>query len=82
MEEGAWSLYIFFHNHSYQGGTGKFIYKASILDSKQLLSNMIDHKATQVPYTIRIAFLPDSYVFCSNHSAMLCIIAIASYIAI
>ena len=46
MQEGAWSMYIFFHNHSYQGDTGKFIYKASMLDNKQLLSNMIDYKAT------------------------------------
>ena len=45
MQEGAWSLYIF-HNHNYQGATGRFIYKASILDNKQLLANMIDHKAT------------------------------------
>ena len=29
-----------------QGGTGEFMYKASILDNKLLLSNMIDHKAT------------------------------------
>ena len=77
-----WSLYIFFHNHNYQEGTGKFIYKASILGNKQLLSNMIDHKATQVPYTTRIAFLTDSYIFCSNFPAILYIIAIASYIAI
>ena len=79
MQEGVWLLYIFFHNHSCQGGTGKFIYKASILDSKQLLSNIIDHKARQVPYPTRIA---DSYVFCSNHSAILSINTIASYIAI
>ena len=39
-----------FHNHNYQGGTGKFIYKASILENKQLPSNMIDHEATQVPH--------------------------------
>ena len=29
-----------------QGGTGEFMYKASILGSKQLLSNMIDRKDT------------------------------------
>ena len=49
-QEGEWSLYIFFHNHNCKGGTGKFIYRASILDSKQLLSNMIDYEATQVLY--------------------------------
>ena len=39
MQEGAWSLYIFFQNHNYQEGTGNFIYKALILDSKWLFSN-------------------------------------------
>ena len=63
MQEEAWLLYIFFYNHNYQGGTGKFIYKALILDNKQLLSNMIDYKATQVPYTTRITFFADSYIF-------------------
>ena len=29
------SLYIFFHNHHYQGGTGKSINKALISDNKQ-----------------------------------------------
>ena len=29
-----------------QGGTGEFIYKASILFNKQFLSNMIDHEAS------------------------------------
>ena len=38
---GAWSLYIFLHNHNYQRGAGKFIYKALILDNKQLLLYMI-----------------------------------------
>ena len=75
-------MYIFFHSHIHQGGTGKFIYKASIIDNKQLLSNIIDHKATQVPYMIRNAFLPDSYIFCPNHPTILCIIDITSYIAI
>ena len=42
----------FFHNHNYPGGIGKFIYKAAILDNKQLLSNMIDHETTQAPHTI------------------------------
>ena len=74
------SLYIFFHNHNYQGGTGKFIYKALTLDNKKLPSNMIEHEATQVPHTTRIAFLTDTYIFCSNFTATLCIIAIASYI--
>ena len=82
MQERAKLLYIFFHNHNYQGGSGKFIYKASILDNKQLLSNIIDHKATQVPHTTRNAFLMHGYVFCSKHPTILCIIAIASYIAI
>ena len=62
MQEGAWSLYIFFHNHNYQGDTGKFIYKPLILDNKQLLSDMLDREATQLPHTARIAFLADSYV--------------------
>ena len=31
-----------------QKGTNKFIYTPSILDNEQLLSNMINHKATQV----------------------------------
>ena len=81
MQEGAWSLYIFFHSHNYQGGTGKLIYKTLILDHKRLLSYMVDHKATQVLYTTRIVFLTDNYIFCSNFTAILCIIAIASYIA-
>ena len=82
MQEGAWLLYIFFHNHNYQEGAGKFIYQASILDNKQLLSNMTDCEATQVPYTNKIALVTDSYMFCSNLPAILCVIAIASYIAI
>ena len=76
-------MYIFFHNHNYQGGTvyiGKFIYKALILDNKQLLSNMKDHETTQVPYTTRIAFLAGRYTFCSSFQAILCIIVIASYL--
>ena len=64
MQEGEWLLYTFLHGHNYQGGTGKFIYRALILDNKQLLSNMIDHEATQVPHTTRIVFLADSYIFC------------------
>ena len=39
-------LCIFFYTHNYQGGTGEFIYGASILGNKQLLSNKIDCKAT------------------------------------
>ena len=31
-----------------QEGTGKLIYILSVFDNKQILSNMIDHKATQV----------------------------------
>ena len=46
MQEGVWLLCIFFCNHNYQEGTGKFMYKASILGNKQLPSNMIDYKAT------------------------------------
>ena len=42
MQEGVRSLCTFFHNHNHQGGTGKFIYKVSILDNKQLLSSMTD----------------------------------------
>ena len=29
-----------------QGGTGEFMYKASIIGNKQLLSNIIDREAT------------------------------------
>ena len=76
MQEVTWSLYVFFHNQNYQGGTSKV--NASILDNKQLLSNMLDHKATQVPYTSIIAFNTDSYVFCSSFSAIYSIIATAS----
>ena len=74
--------YILFQNHNYQGGLCKFIYKTSILDNKQLLSNMKDWEVTQVPYTTRIAFLADSYILWLNFPAILCIIAIASYITI
>ena len=42
------------------------IYKALILDNKQLLSNRVDREATQVPYTIRNAFFADSYIFYLN----------------
>ena len=62
--------------------SGKFIYKASILVNKQLLSNMMDCETMQAHYTTRISLLTDSYIFCSNYPAILCIIAIASYIAI
>ena len=68
-------LCIFFCNHNYQEGTGGFIYKALILGNKQLLSNMIDHKTMQVPFTTRIAFLADTYIFYSNYPANLCIVA-------
>ena len=67
---------IFFRNHNYQGGIGKFIYEASILDNKQPLSYLIDHKATQVPHTTSIAFLTDNYVYIllklPNHSLQYC----------
>ena len=56
----TWRGLVAVHNHNYQGGTGKFIYKTSILDNKQLLSNMMDHEATQVPHTTRIVFLADN----------------------
>ena len=72
-----WSLYIFFHIHNYQGGTGKLIYKASVLNNRQFLSNMINFKATQVQHTTRIALLADIYIFCSNFPAILSIITIA-----
>ena len=64
--------------------TGKFIYKALILDNKQLLSTMTECKAIQVLYTTRIALLAGScsHIFCSNFPAILCIIVIASYIPI
>ena len=80
MQERAWSLYIF-PQSQLSGSTGKFIYKALILGFKQLLSNMIDRKATQVPYITRIVFLANNYIFCSNHLAILCVIVIPSYIA-
>ena len=38
----------FIPNYNKQEGTGIFIYTPSMLDNKQLLSNMIDRKATQV----------------------------------
>ena len=82
MQDEVWWLYIFFHNHNYPEGTGEFIYKSSILDNRQLLSSMIDREVTQVPYTNRNVFLTDSYIFCYNHPAIFCFIAIASYIAI
>ena len=57
------------------------IYKASILDNKQLLSNIIVREATQVPYNSRIAFLDRrysyTYIFYPNFPTVLCIIAIA-----
>ena len=53
---------------------------ALVLDNKWLLQNIIDHKATEVPYMARISSLADSYIFCLNFPAILCIIAIASYI--
>ena len=55
MQEGMWSLYIFIHSHNYQGG--KSSYKALMLDIKQVLSNMLNHEATQVPHATTNAFL-------------------------
>ena len=78
MQEGVWLLCIIFYIHNYQRGTGEFIYKASILGNKQLLSNVVDRKATQTSYTTRTAFLADSYIICLNYPAIICIIAIAS----
>ena len=34
MQEGAWPLYISFQNYNTQEGTGKDIYKPSVLDDK------------------------------------------------
>ena len=82
VKRNIWKRGVVIAHFHPQGGTGKFIYKASILNNKQLLSNMIDCKVTQVPYTTRIVFPADSYIFCSNFPVILCIIAIASYIAI
>ena len=48
-QEGVWSLYIFFQNHNYQGGTSNFTYKASIY-SKRLC-------------TTGITFLADSQLY-------------------
>ena len=39
-------MYIFSLNYNKQEGTGKFIYNPSVLDNKQLFSNIIDFKAT------------------------------------
>ena len=61
MQEGAWLLYIFFHIHNFIREV-----QVLILDNKQLVSNMIDREATQIPYTTRIVFLTDSYVVLSN----------------
>ena len=55
------------------------MYKASILENKQLLSSMIDQKAIQVTYTTSIVFLTNSYIFCLNFPAIL---AVPSYIVI
>ena len=46
LRRGVMAVDIFFYNHHYLGGTGKFIYKALILDNKQLPSSMIGYKAT------------------------------------
>ena len=34
--EGVWLLYLSFQNYNIQGVTGKFVYKLSIFDEKQL----------------------------------------------
>ena len=82
MQKEAWLLCIFLHNHNYQGGKGKFIYKALILGNKQLLSNMIDCEATKVPY-ITSDCLPHRqfYIMLKLHSQSLCYSYIAIYIA-
>ena len=60
------TVYGFFDDHNYKGGSGKFICKALLLeDNKQLLLNMIDRECTT-----RIAFLADGYILLKlpNHS--------------
>ena len=75
-------LYIFFHNHNYQGGAGKFISKALILDNKQLISNMIDCEATQVPLSPELLSSQiATYILYSNYPVTLYLVAKASYIA-
>ena len=80
-QEKVWWLYIFFHNHNYLGGTGKFIYKALILDMRQFLSSITDCEATQIPQLVcvsafsltiatNILFLSESVFSCfSDHLA-------------
>ena len=46
VRKGMMAVDIFFYNHHYLEGIGKFIYKALILDNKQLPSGMIDCEAT------------------------------------
>ena len=59
MQEGVWLLYISFQNHNMQAGTGKFMYKAMIINEKQLLLKHNDYKAIKVLSTTRNAFLTD-----------------------
>ena len=47
-KEEAWLMCIILENYNSQAGTGKCIYNPLILDNKQPLPSMIDHKATQV----------------------------------
>ena len=49
MMEGAWLLYISFQN--YNRATGKFVYKPSIFDEKQLYLKQ-EQKPQKVPYTV------------------------------
>ena len=53
--------YIFFQIYNKQEGIGKFIYNPSIPDNKQLVSNSINHKATQAL----------AKIFCLNYLAIL-----------
>ena len=91
MLEGAWSLYISFQNHNTQGGTGKFIYKPSILDEKQLYSKQDqsrNHKTAVYPRTVttfqHMLLLTETKGSCAHMpliTAWLVIICIASRIA-
>ena len=51
-QEGVWMLYISFQNHNTQGGTGKFIYKPSILDEKHLHLKQDQLRSQKVPYSL------------------------------
>ena len=61
---------MFFQNHNYQGGTGKYT-RLRYQTTNSSSQHMMDREATQVPYTTSIVFLADSYIFCSNFPAIL-----------